>query len=70
MYIVIEIQTNADDTVGTIVNSYADYYQASSAYHTALAGAAISSLPTHSCALLTEEGDVVEHKFYKHGNAE
>ena len=66
MYIVFEIQTNADGSVGTLVNSYADQNQAESKYHQVLTSAAVSALPVHSCALLSEEGFEIRHECYKH----
>ena len=66
MFIVLEIQTNANGTVGTLINSYEDQSQAASAYHTVLASAAVSSIPVHSCAMLTEEGFCVKRECYKH----
>lgn len=40
--------------------------QAEAKYHSILAGAAVSALPVHSCAMLTEEGAFIESKCYKH----
>ena len=70
MYIVFEIQTNADQTVGTLVSTYTDQNEAESAYHMKLGSAAISALPVHSCALLTEEGFLIRSECYKHPAAE
>lgn len=66
MFIVIEIQTNADSTVGVLVNSYENQNQAESAYHGVLEAAAISSLPKHACVMLTEEGFRVKNECYNH----
>ena len=70
MYIVFEIQTYADGTVGTLVSSYTEQNAAESAYHRVLANAAISALPVHSCALLTEEGFLMRSECYKHSGTE
>ena len=70
MFIVMEIQTNSDGLVGTIVNSYADENQAESAYHNVLTAAAVSALPVHSCAMLNEEGFLAKRECYKHGAAQ
>lgn len=67
MYIVMEIQTNSDGTVGTLVNSYADRDHAESSYHTILAAAALSSLPCHAAVLLTEQGLILANGYYEHG---
>ena len=65
-YIVIEIQTNLDGTVGNLITAHDDRNSAESKYHTVLASAAISSLPAHSAVLLTNEGFPLESKCYKH----
>ena len=67
MFIIFEIQTNSDGTVGTLVSTYEDQLQAESAYHSVLSSAAISALPVHSCVLLTGEGFEIMHGCYKHG---
>lgn len=69
-YIVIEIQTNNDGTVGNIVQSYADKNQAESRFHTILAAAAVSTLPVHAAALLTNEGVQLGCMYYKHEQAD
>ena len=66
MYIVFEIQTNADQSIGTLVTTYTDQLQAESAYHQVLASAAVSALPKHSCVLMTEEGFQLRSECYQH----
>ena len=70
MFIIFEIQTNSDGTVGTLVSTHEDQLQAESAYHSVLASAAISALPVHSCVLLTEEGFEIMHGCFKHAQPE
>ena len=65
-YIVFEIQTYANGTIGTLVNSYDDRAQAESKMHLVLSAAAVSELPMHSCVLMTNEGFILESKAYKH----
>lgn len=65
-YIVIEIQTNADDTIGNIVSAYAERNQAESAYHGVLAAAAISQLPKHAAVLLTNDGSLIGSRCFEH----
>ena len=65
-YIVIEIQTNADGTVGNLVSSYDNRLAAESAFHGILASAAVSALPCHAAVLLTSEGQPVAYESYKH----
>ena len=66
MYIILELQTNADGTVGTLINAYADKNEAESQYHRVLMSAAISSLPMHTAFMLTADGYVVKSECYKH----
>lgn len=66
-FIVIEIQTNSDGTVGNIVSAHDTQEQAESQYHSILAAAAISELPAHAAALLTSEGYCIEYRCYRHG---
>ena len=66
-YILIELQTNADGTVGNIVTAYDNLDQAESAWHSVLAAAAISSLPVHAAVLINNRGEVVESRHYEHG---
>lgn len=65
-YIVIEIQTNVDGTVGNLVYSYDNRNDAESKYHAVLSAAAISTLPVHSATLLTNEGFTLANECYKH----
>lgn len=65
-YLVIEIQTNSDGTVGNLVYSYADRNQAEQKYHLVLSSAAVSQLPAHAACLMTSEGQLLERKCYHH----
>lgn len=55
-YIVMEIQTAADETVATLVTQKDTLSEAQSTYYTILAAAAISQIPYHAAVLLTSEG--------------
>mgnify|MGYP003305246420 CR=1 FL=1 len=66
MFIVIEIQTDSNNNVGTLVNSYNNQADAESKYHDILSSAAISQLKTHSAIILTEEAFELKHECYKH----
>lgn len=66
MYIVIEIQTNADGTVGTIVTQWNDINQAESKFHSILAYAATSELPMHSAMIVTNDGMTLRGEHYEH----
>ena len=64
-YIVLELQTNTDGSVGTLINSYDEQPQAESKYHSVLAAAAVSTIPCHACVLLASDGRQLESKAYK-----
>lgn len=66
MYIVIEMQKNTDGHVTTLVTEHATLAEAESKYHSVLAYAAVSVLPCHSAAILSDEGFCVDSKCYKH----
>ena len=70
MYIVIELQTAADGSVGNFVWAYASREQAEAKYHAVLAAAAVSSLPVHSCVILRNDGQQMAAQAYKHGEEE
>lgn len=66
MFIVMEIQTNADGTVGNFVWTYSTVPEAESKYHSVLAAAAISTLPKHACVMMNNEGVVFRYQCYEH----
>ena len=68
MFIVIEIQTNSDGTVGNLVWAYANENEAYSKYHSVLASAAISNLPCHACVVLRNDGLQLAAQAYRHGD--
>lgn len=65
-YIVIELQTNSDGTVGNLVYAYDDRLQAEQKYHLILASAAVSALPSHAATILTSDGRQVANQCYRH----
>ena len=65
MYIVIEIQTNSDGTVGNLVWAFDNEAQAQQKYHYVLASAAVSGLPCHSCVILRNDGEQIALTCYK-----
>lgn len=66
MYIVIELQKNADGTVSNLVTSHNTLAEAESKFYTILASAAINAVPVHSAIIVSEEGFPVKHQCYKH----
>lgn len=65
-YIVIELQTNTDGTVGNLVYSYTDRNEAEQKYHLILSSAAVSQLPAHAAVLLTGDGRMLASQCYRH----
>ena len=68
MYIVLEIQTNIDDSIGTIINTYTRRENAESRYHEVLMYAALSSLPVHSAVLLDNKGSYLKNETFIHNS--
>ena len=65
MYVIIEIQKG--DSVAVVPPVvYADKEQAEQKYHTALAAAAVSSVPVHSVVMLRDNGSLVKSEKYVH----
>jgi len=69
-YLVIEIQTNADGSIGSVQSqSFSnpdERLKAESRYHTILAAAANSTKPIHAAMMLTADGFLMESKCYTH----
>ena len=65
-YLVIEIQTNTDGSVGNLVYAYDNRNEAESKYHAVLAAAAISALPMHTCDLIQADGVLLARQSYAH----
>lgn len=68
MYIVTEIQTNNDGSVGIINSSYTDRNQAESKYHEVLKYAAVTTLPKHACMMYSEEGFYLKSECYRNNS--
>lgn len=66
MYIVIELQKNAEGHVANIVTEHPTQAEAESKYYSVLAAAAVSTIPVHSAIIVSEEGFPVKHQCYKH----
>lgn len=70
MYVVIELQKMSDEQLLYLVETFVDINAAQSKFHTILAAAAISSVPQHSAALLTDQGRTIRFEHYEHGTEE
>lgn len=64
MFIIIEIQKDANGQLGTLVTSYEQQNAAESSFYTILAAAALSSLPKHGAVLMTDDGIVLRSECY------
>lgn len=65
-YVVIELQTNTDGTVGNLVYAYTNRNEAEQKYHLVLSAAAVSQLPAHAAVLLTGDGRTLASQCYRH----
>lgn len=68
-FIVIELQTNQNGTVANLVFDYDNRNEAEAKYHSILAVAAISNVPTHAAVMLTSDGGYIAAQAYEHGVA-
>ena len=59
MYAVLEQQKNKNGQLAHLINSYETLNQAYQKYHTILASAAISNLPTHAALIISDQGQVI-----------
>lgn len=69
-YIVMEIQTAADETVATLVTQKDTLSEAQSTYYMILASAAVSQIPYHAAVLLTNEGITLMSMGFDHREVE
>lgn len=66
MFIVLEMQTNKDGTVGVIPTAYQNENEAKSKYHHILSVASVSEVPIHTAFILTNDGYVVQSECFRH----
>ena len=65
-YLVIELQTNAENQVANIVTSHDTKLEAEAKFHTVLAAAAVSSVRQHGAMMFTSTGKFLESDCYTH----
>lgn len=70
MYIVMEIQTNSEGVVSTILNQYEALNLAENKFYQIMAAASISSIPTHTACIFTDQGTLVRTDSYQHIDGE
>lgn len=66
MYILEELQTTGNSTALVPARTYTDKNEAESAFHLALASAAISQVEVHTVMLYDEHGNTLRREFYEH----
>lgn len=66
MYILQELQTTNNQTSLVPARTYTDKNEAESAFHLALASAAISQVEVHTVMLYDEHGNTLRREFYEH----
>ena len=66
-YIVIELQTSSDGSIGNIVTAFDDRRDADAKFHSILAAAAKSGLPAHAACLMTSQGYMLRNECYTNG---
>lgn len=66
MFIVMEIQVNAEGQVATLVSTYGTLAEAMNKYYTILAFAVVSSVPRHSAVILDQMGVLLERNGFYH----
>lgn len=65
MYLVLEIQKTGVQ-IATNVWSFEFKNEADAKFYTVLAAAAMSNVPLHAAALLTEDGGCIKNESYNH----
>lgn len=63
-FVVIEIQKTKDGQIANLVTVHETINGAENKYHTILAAAAISGLPSHAAVILEENGNQIAHECY------
>ena len=65
-FIISEIQTNADGSVGILNYTENEQNNAESVYYQKMAAAAISKVPIHTVVLMKNNGAVLMSGYYDH----
>ena len=65
MFIVLELQ-NSGASVAHLFTTFVTEAEAESHFHTVLAAAAVSSVPSHSALLMDGDGSVLRSECYHH----
>lgn len=65
-FIVIELQSNADGTLGNFVFAFENREDAEAKYHTVAAAAAKSAVLVHTVVMLSRAGAMLKSESYTH----
>lgn len=65
MFIVTELQTS-EETTSVLNTVFTERNLAEQQYHTILASAAVSTVPTHAASIFNELGQTIKNEFYYH----
>ena len=65
MYLVLEIQKDANGNLATLITQHETLRDAQSKYHTSLGFAAKSTLPRHGASIIHEDGHTMDCKSFK-----
>ena len=68
-YLIFEQQT-ANGSTAVLTTAKPNINEAEQKYHTVLAAAAVSDVPVHSAAMLTERGQLVKYECFVHAEPE
>jgi len=66
MYIIMEVQVFPNGQMSTPCYAFDDKNKAEAKYHDILSKAAVSSLPRHTCFMLTDDGYVIKSESFTH----
>lgn len=66
VFVVMEIQTDSEGIVQTLVTQHATRREAESKFYTVLSYAAISEVATHAAVLLDSRGNYIMSQSYVH----
>lgn len=70
MFVVLELQTNKDGSVGSLIYTYNSRAEAESKYHAVLSAAAISNIPVHTAVMMDNRGMNIFSQHYLHEETE
>ena len=70
MFVVLELQTNENGSIGSLIYTYNSRAEAESKYHSVLSAAAISDVPVHTAVMMDNRGMNIFSQHYLHEDEE